>query len=171
MAFKSLVLCLSSPLAYYSMMPIAPSHETSCKLQCAVHCNMWYASIQDAQAERSWKPAFPFGCLIFATKKDTDNTEPSKWGCENEAVPAAPAAPFRKHRLSICSTPLLQIWRGTISSFIVFYSACRHSSTHPKKRFCNSALNWVTGVELQDSRILGNYFFALHFQNCDSAWP
>lgn len=81
------------------------------------------------------KTSLPFWLFDFCHRKDTDNIEPSKWGCENEAVPAAPAALFRKHRLCICSTPLLKILRGTISSFVVFYSACKHSSTHPRRDF------------------------------------
>lgn len=166
MAFRSLVLCLSSPLAH----SVAYCTQAWDKLQVATCSALQYVVCVHLRhtSRKIMETSLPFWLLDFCHKKDADNIEPRKWGCENEAVQLPQQLCSESTGCLVCSAQLLKIWRRTISSFIVFYSACRHSSTHLKKRFCNSAL---TGVELQDSRILSNYFFALHFQNCDSAWP
>lgn len=170
MAFRALC-CVSSPLAHYLMLHIAPRHETSCKLQCAAHCNMWYMFIWDMEQDHQNQPSLL--AVWVCHKKDTGNIEPSKWGYEKEAVSADPAALLRKNKLSGLQHTTLKNMKGNNKLFclIVCYSTCRHTSTRFKMRLSNSALNWVTGVELQDSRVCGNYFFALHLLNCDSAWP
>lgn len=154
MAFKSLVLCLSSLLAHYPMLPTAPSQETSCKLQCAVHCSTWYVSFWDTQAERSWKPAFPFGYLIFATERTPTTLNLVSGDVKTKLSRLPQQLCSESTGCLVCSTPLLKIWRGTISSFIVFYSACRHSSTHLKKTLqqCTELSDWCRITRQQNTR-------------------
>lgn len=123
----------------------------SCNVQCTAICDI---SIWDTQAKRSWKPASPFGCWIFATKRTLTTLNLVSGAVKMKLCRPPQQLCSESADCLVCSTPLKNM-KGNNKLFYCFLQ-CLQTQFCPSKeeisQQCTEVSDWCRITRQQNTR-------------------